>query len=78
MTGGAGRFRLADGEIVDLYADGLRAVYEHLWVLADQPGAVSAAALLLHAQRSAARPWPIQLDERQTAAFKLAQSRLAT
>jgi hypothetical protein len=77
VSEGVGRFRLADGEVVDLYAEGLRAVYDELWSVSDQPGAVSAAALVRHAEQSAGGRRLVELNERESAAFRLARSRLS-
>jgi hypothetical protein len=41
-------FLLSDGQSVTVTEDDLRRVYEELWNLAHEPGAVSTAALLLH------------------------------
>ena len=76
MTGDAGRFRLAGGETVRLDGDEVRAVYDELWALMEEPGAVTTAALVIHALR-AADTAPVELDERQSAVFRLARSRLA-
>jgi hypothetical protein len=47
------RFALADGKTIDLRRDDLRLIYEELWQLANEPGAVSTAAILLHAASAA-------------------------
>jgi hypothetical protein len=76
VAGDAGRFRLADGETVRLDGDEVRAVYEELWGLVGEAGAVTTAALVIHALRAAGTA-PVELDERQSAVFRLARSRLA-
>lgn len=68
-------FRLADGESLRLDCTELHAVYEQLWTNTEQSGAVSTAALLLHALQ-ASNPLPVELDGRQSFAFRLARSRL--
>ena len=52
-------------------------MFDELWKLADEPGAISTAALLLDARRLPVAAGPVELDERQSAAFRLARSRLA-
>lgn len=66
---------LADGEFISLSAGDLKAVYEELWNLAGERGAITAAEALLHVRDDSP---PIKLDERQTAAFRHARSRLAS
>jgi hypothetical protein len=51
MTGGSVSFTLDDGETLLVPDQDLRRVYETLWDLSAQPGAVSTAALLLEASR---------------------------
>jgi len=75
-VGDGGHFRLAGGEFVRLDSDELRAVYDELWVLEGEPGAVTTAALVIHALRTTGTA-PVELDERQSAVFRLARSRLA-
>lgn len=77
MAAEVGRFTLADGELVRLSHDELRAMYHELWALSTrQPGAVETAALVHREMRHPAAK-PVELDEHKTAVFKLAQSRLA-
>jgi len=75
-VGDAGHFRLTGGEVVRLDGDELRAVYEELWALQGERGAVTTAALVLQTLRGAGTH-PVELDERESAAFRLAQSRLS-
>lgn len=42
---------LDDGETLTVSDDDLRPTYEALWKLADEPGAISTAALLMDAMR---------------------------
>lgn len=75
---GRGLFRLADGEMVDLRGDEFRAIFDMLWMLEEEPGAVLTAALLLHEwRRGMEGREAVELDERESAVFRLARSRLA-
>lgn len=47
MAPGSVWFDLADGTTVIVEGSDLRRVYEELWTLADRPGAISTAAMLL-------------------------------
>ena len=72
------RFDLADGTAVTVEGGDLQQVYEELWALADLPGAVSAAALLIHeAERRPQYRQSVSLNGPQTAAFRRALDRCA-
>jgi hypothetical protein len=51
MQSGSIRFMLGDGEALIVPERDLRPVYERLWELASEPGAISTAALLMDASR---------------------------
>jgi hypothetical protein len=52
MTGGSVSFNLDDGETLLVPDEDLRRVYETLWELSKEPGAVSTAALLIGSWRT--------------------------
>ena len=73
MAGGSVTFALDDGETLSLADEDLRPIYETLWELAKEPGAVSTAALLMDARRL--RPFvrkPIALTTPQSAVLRRA------
>ena len=77
-TSGRVQFDLADGTAVTVEGDDLHHLYEELWALADLPGAVSAAALLIHeAERHPQYRQSVSLNGPQTAAFRRALDRCA-
>ena len=77
-TSGLVRFELADGTAVIVEGDDLRNVYQELWALTDLPGAISAAALLVHeADRHPQYRQPVSLNGPQTVAFRRALDRSA-
>jgi hypothetical protein len=51
MAGGSVSFTLDDGETLGVADEDLRRVYDVLWDLAKEPGAVSTAVLLMDAGR---------------------------
>jgi hypothetical protein len=51
MTGGSVNFTFDDGETLSVPDEDLRRVYDALWDLAKEPGAVSTAALLMDTWR---------------------------
>jgi len=77
MAGGLVSFTLDDGAIVEVPEDQLRQVYDLLWDLAKEPGAVSAAALLMDASRlSPFTRKPILLTTPQSAVLRQAVAQL--
>jgi len=77
VTAGFVLFRLADGRSLTVEDDDLRRIYEELWTLAAEPGAVSTAALLLHeSRRSPAARQSVDLTPLQTDVLTRAIERL--
>lgn len=73
MAGDSIRFALDDGETLYVPDEDLRPVYEVLWDLAKEPGAVSTAALVMDARRL--HPFhrqPIELTTTQSAVLRKA------
>ena len=69
------QFRLADGERIALDQHETRRIYDALWKLAGEPGAVSAAALLLHHwSQDGVTGRETDLDGSQSAALRKAMS----
>ncbi len=77
MSSGSVQFTLDDGEALVISDDDLQPVYDRLWQLAPQPGAVSAAALV-HAAllQSEFTRRPIELTKPQSAVLREAVGRL--
>jgi hypothetical protein len=77
MHSGSVRFASADGETLIVAEKDLRRIYELLWELAGEPGAVSTAALLMDASRQSefARR-TIALTAAQSAALAKAMAQL--
>ena len=70
---GSVQFDLADGTTVTVEEDELQRVYRELWELARLPGAISAAALLVHeAERHLSHRQTVDLNGPQTVAFRRA------
>jgi hypothetical protein len=77
MQSGSVRFTLADGETLIVAEEDLRRIYELLWELVGEPGAVSTAALLMDASRlSEFARAPVTLTTSQSAALGKAVARL--
>ena len=77
MESGSARFTLADGEKLIVPDRDLRRIYDLLWELAAEPGAVSTAALLMDvSRRSEFAHAPITLTASQSAALGDAMARL--
>jgi hypothetical protein len=77
MTRGLVSFTLDDGDTLPVRDENLRRVYETLWELAKEPGAVSTAALLMDARRL--DPFvrkPISLTAPQSAVLRKATAML--
>jgi hypothetical protein len=73
MAGGSVSFTLDDGETLAVADDDLRCVYDALWDLAKEPGAVTTAALLMDAgRRSPFARLPISLTSPQSSALRKA------
>ena len=73
MTGGSVSFTLDDGKTLGVADEDLRRVYDVLWDLAKEPGAVSTAVLLMDAGRL--RPFarmPISLTAPQSTVLRKA------
>jgi hypothetical protein len=70
MPGGSLHFILADGELLALAHGELSEVYELLWKLPSQKGAISVAAMIRVAVRSDLLGSPIDLDEAQSEAMR--------
>jgi hypothetical protein len=68
------KVRLDDGFLVELTQPAAEEVYELLWTLVPQRGAVTAAGKLRHALRRA-RPDPVALDAYESNAFTQAHDR---
>lgn len=68
-------FALDDGELLSLPDEDLRPLYDALWDIAREPGAVSTAALIMDARRR--RPFaknPIELTTAQSAVLRKAMA----
>jgi hypothetical protein len=78
MPEGSVRFNLDDGETLTLARGDLDQIYELLWRLAPKRGAVSTAAVIRGATRSAIFGAPIELDVPQSAAMREAMVLLHT
>jgi len=77
MAGGSVSFTLDDGGTLEVPDADLRGIYDLLWELAKEPGAVSTAALLMDAWRL--RPFtrrPIALTTPQSSVIRKAVARL--
>ena len=77
MAGGSVKFTLDDGTTLAVAEGHLRQVYELLWNLAKEPGAVSTAALVMDARRL--HPYvrqPIALTTPQSAVLRKATAML--
>jgi len=70
MPGGSLHFILADGELLTLAQGEVSEVYELLWKLEPQKGAISVAAMIRVAARSDLLGSPIDLDETQSEAMR--------
>jgi len=76
VVAGIVRFALADGETIDVRRDDLRLIYEELWQLVNEPGALSTAAVVLHESRQDVSSRPIALTDYQSALLRAAVTRL--
>ena len=78
MGRGFVQLALADGEMVSIYQDDVRRLYDALWALVPEPGAASAAAILHHEmlQPGFSRV-PITMTSQQGHALQIAMSRVA-
>jgi hypothetical protein len=76
MSEGSVRFRLDDGETLLVRDEDLWRIYDSLWEVSEEPGAISAAALVMDAWRlhPLARK-PIELTTPQSCALRKAVSR---
>jgi hypothetical protein len=75
MAGGSLTFILDDGETVSVADEELRPIYDALWALSSQSGAISTAALIMDARRL--RPFarrPIALTTPQSAMLRKAMT----
>jgi hypothetical protein len=75
MAGGSVTFTLDDGETLSVPDEALRPIYDTLWDLAREPGAVSTAALIMDARRL--RPFarnPTELTTPQSAVLRKAMA----
>lgn len=73
MAGGSVSFTLDDGETLGVADEDLWRVYDVLWDLAKEPGAVTTAALLMDAgRRSPFARLPISLTTPQSTALRKA------
>jgi hypothetical protein len=70
MPGGPVRFNLDDGELLTLAGSELSEVYEQLWKIAPQKGAISVAAMIRVSVRSKLMGSPVDLNEPQSAAMR--------
>ena len=70
MPGGSVRFVLDDGEALTLAGSDLAEVYECLWRLTAQKGAISVAALIRVSSHADPMQSPIALDKTQSAAMR--------
>lgn len=66
------RFVLADGETINVGETELKHVYDALWDLASERGAVSAAAQLQVASHAVGTRRYVELTKRETHAFRKA------
>jgi hypothetical protein len=73
MAVGSVRFTLDDGETLIVPDDELRRIYESLWAMSRQPGAISTAALVMDVSRlSPFGPRSVELTAPQSAVFRKA------
>jgi len=73
MAGGSVRFTLDDGETLVVPDDELRRMYESLWAMSREPGAISTAALVMDVSRlSPYGPRSVKLTTAQSAVFRKA------
>jgi len=78
MTVGPVHFTLDDGARLLVPADELRTIYDLLWDLAPEPGAISTAAVLLEAARARSGRRPsVELTDTQSTALRRAVDLLA-
>jgi hypothetical protein len=73
MTGGSVSFTLDDGDMLRVPDEDLRQIYESLWKISHEPGAVSTAALVMDVSRL--HPYarvPVALTAPQTAVLRKA------
>jgi len=79
MTGGSVTFKLDDGETLIVPDDELRRLYDSLWEISDDAGAVSTAALVMDVSRlHAYARRPVELTSQQTAVLRKAAALLHT
>jgi len=73
MAVGSVRFTLDDGETIIVPDDELRRIYESLWAMSPEPGAVSTAALVMDVSRlSHYGARSVELTTPQSAVFRKA------
>ena len=70
------RVRMEDGAVVELTRGAAEDLYDLLWMLTPQPGAVTTAAKLHHALRNALLE-PVDLDEQESRVFAKARASVA-
>lgn len=76
-VGGSVRFILDDGTALDVPAPDVRRLYELLWQLSEERGAVSTAAVLIGASRGSASPRThVELTSPQSAVLREAVAML--
>ncbi|MGH3056186.1 MAG: hypothetical protein ACRDL7_14525 [Gaiellaceae bacterium] len=79
VAGGSVRFTIDDGDTLTVSDEDLPRVYDELWRLAPQPGAVTAAALVHAASlQSELTRRPVELTATQGAMLREAIARLHT
>jgi hypothetical protein len=73
MAVGSVRFTLDDGETIIVPDDELRRIYESLWSMSHEHGAISAAALVMDVSRlSPYGPRTVELTTPQSTVFRKA------
>ncbi len=77
LASGMIEFQLSDGTSLTVRDEDRRRIYEVLWGLSNLPGAISAAAVLIHESRQPAPlRVPIKLDAAQGDALRKALAKL--
>jgi hypothetical protein len=75
MADGVVRLRLDDGQAVNVTLADMKPIYDALWALSAEPGAVSTAALLLHEAHHPIRH-TVELTVPQSAVLRKAMERI--
>jgi hypothetical protein len=70
------RVRFDDGAVIELSRRAAADIYDLLWMLSTEPGAVSAAGKLQHALRRSLVEEPVALDLAESNVFAKAHARL--